>query len=194
MFHRFPSGLLSRRYRHPALSVRLPAMYSLLQRFCLSRVSHRGRIVKQRRPVICNTVTLPLLFIGRGNTAVDSFSHIEKPLFNTRQNALIRIKMGIYIAEPYEGGRVPLKTLPKSSAEDPAEFFPAKIHGTFRPVPCPVKSTVTLQPGLRIYCTGRAKAYPVSISTTFRSGSPFRKRSRFSAKMPQICSSVSGRE
>ena len=40
------------------------------------------------------------LFMGRGNTAVDSFSHIEKPLPNTRQDALIRFKMRIYIAEP----------------------------------------------------------------------------------------------
>lgn len=36
--------------------------------------------------------------------------------------------------------------------------------------------------------------YPVPISTTFRNGSPFRKCSRFSAKISQICASVSGRE
>ncbi len=35
--------------------------------------------------------------MGRENTAVDSFSHIEKSLLNIRQDALIRFKIRIYI-------------------------------------------------------------------------------------------------
>ena len=39
--------------------------------------------------------------MGRENTAVDSFSHID-PLLHIRQDALIRFKMRIYIVEPYK--------------------------------------------------------------------------------------------
>ena len=41
--------------------------------------------------------SLRLLFMGLGNTAVDSFSHIGKSLFDTWQDALIRFKMRIHI-------------------------------------------------------------------------------------------------
>ena len=40
----------------------------------------------------CRMLPPQLLFMGRENTAVNSFSHIEKPLLHIRQDALIRFK------------------------------------------------------------------------------------------------------
>ena len=46
-----------------------------------------------------------LFFIGRENTAVDSFSHIG-PLLDTRQDAPIRFKIRICIMYPYKNAPI----------------------------------------------------------------------------------------
>ena len=56
----------------------------------------------------------------------------------------------------------------KSSVEDSAECFPAQIHGTFRPVPCPAKSNLLFSQ-LRIYCADRTKTHRAEASGPSRS-------------------------